>query len=256
MVGLGLEGLHIDDGAFDSLDKAYLNKVGSRARGMGLYLEYNFSMDSTEYDPSLQHSVKEGVQIAEALGADIAKISMDLKRPRPLAASKFHPVIMDQLEALAKEVTQAAPMAEKARIKITIENHTDAFSEEVLWVLDKVKHPCVGACVDTVNGLHVTENPMMAIENLAPRAVTNHFRNDRLEFQPYGFKLTGAATGDGDIDMKRAYELICQNPAMQRINIELEMEGDLTNMETSLAIERIALEDSIRYCREVLGIGK
>ncbi len=256
VVALGLEGLHIDDGAFDSLDTAYLNKVGSRARELSLYLEYNFSMDSSDYDPSLQHSVKEGVQIAQALGADIAKISMDIKRPRPLAASKFHPIVMEQLTALAQEVSQAAPMAEKSGIKIAIENHTDAFSEEVLWILDQVAHPFVGACVDTVNGLHVTENPMVAIENLAPRAVTNHFRNDRLEFQPYGFKLTGAATGDGDIDMKRAYELICRNPAMQRINIELEMEGDLTDMEKSLATEKKALKDSIRYCREVLGIGK
>ena len=113
-VKLGLEGLHIDDGAFDSLDKAYLNKVGSRAKELDLYLEYNFSLDSSDYDPSLQHSVEEGVQIAQALGADIAKISMDLKRPRPMAASKFHPVIMEQLAALVKEVAQAAPMAEKA----------------------------------------------------------------------------------------------------------------------------------------------
>ena len=69
-------------------------------------------------------------------------------------------------------------MAEKAGIKIAIANHTDAFSEEVIWALDQVAHPCVGACVDTVNGLHVTENPMSAIENLVPRTFTNHFRDD------------------------------------------------------------------------------
>ena len=48
---------------------------------LGLYQEYNFPMASSDYDPCLQHTVKEGVQIARALGADIAKISMDLKRP-------------------------------------------------------------------------------------------------------------------------------------------------------------------------------
>ena len=49
--------------------------------------------------------------------------------------------------------------------------------------------------------------------------------------------------------MTRAYALIYQNPARQRINIELEMEGDLTDMEKSLAIEKTAVEKSIRYCR-------
>lgn len=253
-IELGLDGLHIDDGAFDTIDRSYLQKVRHEIESRDLYLEYNFSMDSSDYDPSLQHTIEEGIEIASILGADIAKISIDLKRPRPLAGSKFHPLIMKQLEPFAAKVASAAPLAAKAGVRIAIENHADAFSEEVIWVLDKVGHPFVGACVDTVNGLHVTENPMTAIENLAPRAFTNHFRNDRIVFQPYGFKLTGAATGDGDIDMKLAYELIRQNPDIKRINIELEMEGDLTDMEKSLKIERDALESSVKYCREVLGI--
>ena len=253
-VELGLEGLHIDDGAFDSLEKGYLERVRDAARERGLYLEYNFSLDSSDYDPTLQHTVEEGVEIARILGADVAKISMDLKRPRPLAASRFHPAIMERLAVIAAEIRAAAPIAEKAGVRIAVENHADAFSEEVLWVVDEADHPFVGTCVDTVNGMHVTENPMTAIENLAPRAFTNHFRNDRIEFQPYGFKLTGASTGEGDIDMKRAYELIRQSPHVDRINIELEMEGDMNDMEKSLRIEREALEKSVKYCREVLGI--
>lgn len=252
---LGLEGLHVDDGVFDSMEKPYLERVGKTARDRGLYMEYNFSMDNAGYDPNCQYTIEERIEIAELLGADIGKISMDLKRPRPLAASKFHPKIMAQLETFAEKVKLAAPLAEKTGVRIAIENHTDAFSEEVLWVLDKVNHPYVGACVDTVNGLHVTENPMTAIENLAPRAFTNHFRDDRIEFMPYGFKLTGAAVGEGDIDMKRAYALISKNPNVNRINIELDMEGDLSSMERSLDIEREALKRSVRYCREVLGIG-
>ena len=95
---------------------------------------------------------------------------------------------------------------------------------------------------------------MQAIENLAPRAFTNHFRDDRIEFQRYGFKLTGAAVGDGDIDMKRAYGIIQRRSGMRRINIETEMEIPLDNMEQALQTELETIQRSIRYCREVLGI--
>lgn len=95
---------------------------------------------------------------------------------------------------------------------------------------------------------------MVAIENLIPRAFTNHFRDDRIEIQHYGFKLTGAAVGEGDIDMKRAYHLIRDRSSMKRINIETEMEAPLDNKEEALRIERDAVLKSIRYCREVLCI--
>ncbi|MGD9065055.1 MAG: hypothetical protein PVI42_13085, partial [Desulfobacterales bacterium] len=99
-------------------------------------------------------------------------------------------------------------------------------------------------------------DPMQAIENLAPRAFTNHFRDDRIEFQRYGFKLTGAAVGEGDIDMKRAYEIIKTASAMRRINIETEMEIPMDNMQEALRMEKETIERSIRYCRDVLGIKK
>lgn len=104
--------------------------------------------------------------------------------------------------------------------------------------------------------LMVMEDPMQAIANLAPRAFTNHFRDDRIELQRYGFKLTGAAVGEGDIDMKGAYEIIKTKSKMRRINIETEIEIPLDNMEQALRLEKETIERSIRYCREVLGINK
>jgi len=256
MVELGLEGLHLDDKAFDSLDETHFSKVREYAAERNLYLEYNFALPSKKYDSSVQHEIEEGISIAKAIGADVAKIGMNLSRPQPVAASKFHPEVMQQLEAVVNRLQHAAPMAEDSGVKLAVENHTDAFSEEVIWVLDQVNHPWIGACIDTVNGLHVTENPIAAVENLAPRAFTNHFRDNKIIIKPYGFKLTGAAVGEGDLDMQRAYALIQKNPHVNRINIELDLQCPIDNMQAALSIEREALKRSIRYCREVLGISK
>ncbi len=251
---LGLEGLHLDAKAFDQMDESYFERVKQAARDRDLYLEYNFAMESRAYDSSVQHRVEQGIAIAHSIGADITKIGLNLVRPRPVAAGKFHPQIMEQLEAVVTKVTQALPLVEKTGVRLALENHTDAFSEEIIWVLDQISHPLVGACIDTVNGIHVTENPITAVENLAPRAFTNHFRDNKIVLAPWGLKFTGAALGEGDLDMKRSYELIRQNPDVQRINIELDLDCPVDNMEETLEIERAALIRSIDYCRNVLKI--
>ena len=250
----GLDGLHLDDGVLENLEASYLKEVRAAAQEKGLYLEYNFSMDLGGQGIGIQHDLAEAIATAQALGADIVKVSMDLIRPRPVAASRFHPDVMTQIKSVASRLKQIAPAAEAAGIKIAVENHCDAFSEEILWLLDRVDNPLVGACIDTVNALMVMEDPMAAIENLAPRAFTNHFRDDRIEFQRHGFKLTGTAVGEGDIDIKRAYEIIKTKSSMNRINIETEMEIPLDDKQTALRMEKETVERSIKYCREVLGI--
>ncbi|MGD8342102.1 MAG: TIM barrel protein [Desulfobacterales bacterium] len=255
-VDWGLDGLHLDDGVLENLEPAYLKEVSAAAQDRDLYLEYNFSMDIGNQGIGIQHDLAEAIATAQALGADIVKVSMDLIRPRPVAASRFHPDVMDQIKSVASRLKQMIPAAVDADVKIAVENHCDTFSEEILWLLDRVDHPQVGACIDTVNAFMVMEDPMVAIENLAPRAYTNHFRDDRIEFQRYGCKLTGTAVGDGDIDMKRAYEIIKTQSSMKRINIETEMEIPTDDMESALRMEKETIERSIQYCRDVLGITK
>jgi sugar phosphate isomerase/epimerase len=255
-VNMGLDGFHLDDGVLETLDPSYLKEVRAAARERGLYLEYNFSMDMGGRGIGIQHDLAEAIATAENLGSDIVKVSMDLVRPRPLAGSRFHPQVKAQMQSFAARLKASAPTAEAAGIRVAVENHCDSFSEEILWLLDLVDHPAVGACIDTVNALMVMEDPMQAIANLAPRAFTNHFRDDRIEMQRYGFKLTGAAVGEGDIDMQRAYEIIKTRSSMNRINIETEMEIPLDDMERALRLEKETIARSIRYCREVLEIGR
>jgi len=87
----GLDGLHLDDGVLENLEKSYLEEVGAVAEEKGLYLEYNFSMDLGGRGIGIQHDLAEAIATAQTLGADIVKVSMDLIRPRPVAASRFHP---------------------------------------------------------------------------------------------------------------------------------------------------------------------
>ena len=249
---LGLDGLHLTAVDLGRLDPAHLGDVKKSAAARGLFLEYNFSLDASGYDSRLTNTIEEGIEIARAIGSDIGKISMDIHRPHPVCNSAFHPDLLDQFEGVAAKVKKAAPLAQKAGVRLCLENHTEAFADEVLWIINRVNHPFVGACVDTNNSLMVGEDPLSAVRKLAPRAFTNHFSDHRIEFEPYGCRITGVACGSGDVPMKEAYRIIRANPAMKRLNLEVEFDPGTTDMEEARRREYAAVVESIRFAREEL----
>lgn len=256
IIDLGLDGVHLDDGVLEYFEEPFLNDVKAAAKERGLYLEYNFSLDLGGRGIGRQHDLEEAIFIAHALGSDIVKMSMDIVRPRPVAASRFHPLVLEQITGVVDTLKSALPSAADAGVRIAVENHCDAFSEEILWLLNAVDSPLVGACIDTMNAMHVMEDPMAAIRQLAPRAFTNHFRDGRIVFKRDGFKLTGTPVGEGDLDMREAYAIFRKQSSMQRVNIEVDADIPLDDKETALKREIDAIRHSVEFCRTVLGIGR
>ena len=255
-VKLGLDGLHLTAADLGATDSGHLRDVRRAAEERGLYLEYNFSLDASEYDDRLTHTMEEGIAIAEALGSDIGKISMDVRRPHPVCGSAFHSAVIPQLEEVARRAEAAAPVAQNAGVRLCLENHTEAFSDEVLWIIHRVNHPYVGACIDTNNSLMVGEDPLTAIRKLAPVSFTNHFSDHRIVFDQYGCRITGVATGTGDVPMREAYQIIKANPLMQRLNIEVEFDPGNDGPEEARRREYEAVIESIRFVRQELGVGQ
>ncbi len=252
-VNVGLQGLHVTAVDCGNTDKENLKKIRKAARDRDLYLEFNFAL-AEKGDPRIRISLDSAIEIAEALGAEIAKVSMDIKRPRPVCASRHHPEVMRQFEELAERVSKLLSKAEAAGVRFAFENHCDCFASEVIWLIKQLNHPCVGACVDTVNSLMVMEDPMYAIEQLVPYSITNHFCDHMIIRDEFGCRVVGVACGDGDIDLKCAYYLIRDHSSMNRINIEVEWDSGSDELEEARRKEREAVEKSIMYCREVLGI--
>ena len=222
----------------------------------GLYLEYNFSLDAADYDPRLTNTMEQGIRIAAGIGSDIGKISMDIHRPKPVCGSAFNPQVLGQLAQVADLAAAAAPLAQEAGVRLCLENHTEAFADEVVWTVNRVNHAFVGTCVDTNNSLMVGENPLEAVQKLAPLAYTNHFSDHRIEFEPYGCRITGVATGSGDVPMKRAYQLIRANTHMRRLNLEVEFATPCDDKAEARRLEYEAVVQSIDFARQELGVAR
>jgi 3-oxoisoapionate decarboxylase len=249
-----LNGLHLTGCDLESKDEKRLREVGEAAGERGLYLEYNFSLNE-EFDPRLTDSFEDGILIASGLGSDIAKVSLDIRRPRPLYGSCFHPDVMKQMADIYGQIIDVIPLLEKKRVKLALENHTETYADEILWLIDKVNHPLVGACVDTVNSMAVLESPLDAVEKLAPYAFVNHFCDHKLDRDQFGIRFHGVALGDGDIDCLRVLNTIKRVSPTDRITFEIEWDMGNDSLETAREKQMEACLKSIRYAREILGIG-
>ncbi|MBF0259334.1 MAG: sugar phosphate isomerase/epimerase [Desulfamplus sp.] len=251
----GLDGLHITGCDLESKDDKRLKEVRAAAEDHGLYLEYNFSLNE-EFDNRLTDTVTRGIHIARMLGADYGKVSLDIRRPRPLYGSCFHPVVMRQLCDIHDEIKAAIPLLEQSGVKLGLENHTETFADEVIWLIDRLNHPQIGACMDTVNSMGVLEGPETAIAKLAPYAFINHFCDHKLDRDQFGIRFHGVALGDGDMDCMRIYNLIKDVSPTDRINFEIEWDMGNDPIDIARKKELDACIRSIKYARDVLGIGK
>ena len=251
----GLDGLHITGCDLENKEDARLEEVRQSALSRNLYLEYNFSRNE-EFDPRLTDTVEQGILIAQKIGADLGKLSLDIRRPRPLYGSCFHPQVMQQLCDAHDEIKAVLPLLEKTGIKLALENHTETFADEVLWLIQQINHPLVGACVDTVNSMGVLENPESAVKKLAPHAFCNHFCDHKLSRDQFGIRFHGVALGDGDIDCFKTYNTIRELSPTDRITFEIEWDMGQDDLETARQKEMDACIRSIEYARNVLKIGQ
>lgn len=254
-VDWGLDGLHITGCDLETKDDERLEEVRKAADDHDLYLEYNFSRDE-EFDERLNDSIEDGIRIADKLGADLAKLSLDIRRPRPLYGSDFHPDVMRQLCDVHDEVEEALPVMEETGVQLALENHTETFADEIIWLVEEIDHPLVGACVDTVNSMGVLEDPEYAIERMAPYAINNHFCDHRLDRDQFGVRFHGVALGDGDIDCEKVYKILRDESPTDRITFEVEWAQGDDPIDVAREKEMQACLDSIEYAQEVLGIGQ
>ena len=121
----GLDVLHITLVDLDNdVSAEHLAEVNTAARDRGLDLELNVSIDAP-CDPRVNASVEESLHIGHAIGAQLVKFSLDIKRPKPIYGSCMHPDVVVQLADRVYEFKKNIPLIENYGMKIALENHCD-----------------------------------------------------------------------------------------------------------------------------------
>ena len=134
----GLDGLHVTRMDLGTTDPVQLEYIRKEAEKRGLILDFNASFD--DIDPRCNVTIEEAIEVARYIGADIVKWCLDIKRPRQLYGSRFCPQVMEQLEYRCSQFEKVLPKLETYGIRFALENHTDTFADEVLWMIEKLNH--------------------------------------------------------------------------------------------------------------------
>lgn len=256
-VEVGLDVLHITlvDIQNNTSDE-HLAECRKIAEDAGIELELNISFNAPS-DPRVNCGLEESLHIAHKLGCKLVKYSTDVEHPEKSSHSCLSPEVMKQLIAIYDDFAANIPLIEKYNLKIAIENHCDLFANEVIWLVEKLNHPLIGACCDTINSLMLMEGIADCVDRMAPYCYCVHFCDNRVFADPDGTHSLGTAIGQGNVDCRAIMDILREKAPEGLDTIDLEIELPLSghSIEEGREMELQGLKESVEYMYKELGIG-
>lgn len=159
------------------------------------------------------------IQTAIECGADVARTTIiPGRRYERFKRYEEFKAFADRGELMLK---RAAPLLEKHRFRLAVENHKDQRLEERLALLRRIDSEYIGACLDTGNSLALLDGPYEPIRALAPYAMSVHLKDQALSFYDDGFLLADVPLGEGSLDLPRIVDMIKTVKPKVRFSLEL-----------------------------------
>ena len=169
-------------GALGSNDDKHLEKLKNLINKYNMYVEIDTR--NLDYD----HMV-EVIKVASKLGAEVVRSYIPIKPLNKVegavsgsqGAYDFAKVRYDvdpnSFNEGIEKINRLIPVLKKYRVKLALENHEYETSEELVDVMKKVNSPWVGLHYDFGNSMMVWEEPLKAVENMAPYTLSTHFKD-------------------------------------------------------------------------------
>jgi len=124
-------------------------------------------------------------------------------------------------------IESVAPIVEKYKIPLGIENHKDWQIPHMLRMLKRIDSEYVGVCIDTNNSFALLENPMDLVTAYAPWAHTVHLKDMAVCEYEDGFLLADVAFGEGALDLPGIVDIIRKVRPHVRFSAEMSTRNSL-----------------------------
>ncbi|MGB2822340.1 MAG: sugar phosphate isomerase/epimerase [Phycisphaerae bacterium] len=190
-------------------DSDALEAFRRQAEGLGLAITLAGPRLDT---PHLPEAMREAFEVAGLLGCRTVRTTLsgilcgDRSAIGGLDGWRRH------LEAVADALKRIAPMAEQRSIRVGIENHQDATSQDLLWLCERVGSASVGVTFDTGNPLAVGEDVLAFARRVLPHVVNVHLKDYRMFAAPAGYRLVRCALGRGVVPFGEVLDLLAGAP--------------------------------------------
>ncbi|MGE3822177.1 MAG: sugar phosphate isomerase/epimerase family protein [Isosphaeraceae bacterium] len=218
-----LEPLAIDA----SLDSARLADLRAEADALGLYLEVGLPSPSPvrrsrerggPVSPG-EHAtyLARQVEAIATLGCGHARAYVGDRHDR----FRRDPPWTEQLRATRDTLQRLTPSLLDLGVKVAIETHADLTSGELLELLDTLHPDAFGVTLDTGNLAMRLDEPLRAVERLAPRVLCTHVKDCVVATSPRGLRWQARPVGAGILPIASMIDRLLQaNPALN-LSIEL-----------------------------------
>ncbi|MBN2474483.1 MAG: sugar phosphate isomerase/epimerase [Pirellulales bacterium] len=210
---LGAGGMQIGLGVLEADAAGALRRDAETA---GLYIEAMVNLPGEAKDVERFDAA---MRTAKAAGARAARATIMPGRRYEYFESLRRFREVDARGRRALEL--AAPIAEKHRLPLAIENHKDHRNQERVALLGHISSEYVGACVDTGNSFALLEDPIETVRRLAPWARSVHLKDQAVQWYEDGFLLADVPLGRGILDLKSMLAILRQKQPDLRFSLEL-----------------------------------
>jgi 3-oxoisoapionate decarboxylase len=139
------------------------------------------------------------IRLARALGADTLRLTLSsvLEGDRGRLGPGGWLRLRDESAARLREWR---PVAEECGVRLALENHQDAGSDDLLWLCKQAGGDFAGVTLDAGNPLAVGEEPMEFARRVMPVLHNIHLKDYTIHRTPSGYRLVRCALGAGVID--------------------------------------------------------
>ncbi|MFC7524848.1 sugar phosphate isomerase/epimerase family protein [Parapedobacter sp. GCM10030251] len=239
-IELPIDGLSLESCFFPKFDAHYLQAVKGILDSAGMDRVYAWGHpDGLErgqnpgaYDEMLAH-----IEYASQIGAKVMRVvgSSLLFRFEPHGP---------QLEKLGQQFAEATKIAERYEVKLAVENHIDYNADEILQLVRHVNSPYFGVNFDTGNFLRVLDDPIQAMEKLAPYVYATHIK-DLLPVKGVPanewYFFSCVPTNQGMIDNRKIAEILHAQGYEGFLAVEIDfLHPDYRNQEEQVVRQSIA----------------
>jgi sugar phosphate isomerase/epimerase len=130
-----------------------------------------------------------------------------------------------QLRILVDWFKQAVEKAEDYGVKIAIENHIDYDSDEILYLVEAVNSTYFGVNFDTGNFVRVLDDPVEAMNKLAPYTFSVHMKdlkpNKGTSVKDWCF-FSCTPVGAGIVDNRKIMQILKDNDYQGFLAVEMD----------------------------------
>jgi sugar phosphate isomerase/epimerase len=192
-----------------------LPKLRARAEELGMYIEGWAPMPHGNDTSGLEHALQDGKTV-NAVAMRTACLGT-----RRYETFSTYAEWQQFVSVRNKSIEAALTLLDRYKIPLGIENHKDWLADDLAAMLAKHSSEYLGACLDFGNNISLLDDPMHAIEVLAPYTVSTHLKDIAVAPGTDGFLLSEVVLGQGLLDLPRAISLVRQSRPKARMSLEM-----------------------------------